>query len=94
MATDDPPAQCVDLRAKFGHEYRGEFEASYDVERPEFRARATAWLGIIPCRFGHIYPFGGSTLAAWTDSPSRRPTPSRLPLALAIPQARLLISSR
>lgn len=67
-----PSCNCVDLRATFGRQYRIELEESYWAEKPEYRADQAAWLMIIPCRFGHIYPFGGSTLAAWTYSPSRR----------------------
>jgi hypothetical protein len=59
---------CVDLRATFGDEYRVEHEESHEAESPDFRAQESAWLSVIPCRHGCIYPHGGRTLAAFTSS--------------------------
>jgi hypothetical protein len=63
---------CVDLRSTFGDRYKISRDQSYLAERAEFRSAASAWLMIIPCRFGHIYPHGGRMLAVHTTSPSRR----------------------
>lgn len=67
MTIDDPAAPCVDLRDKFGREYREEFEPSYLAERPEFRGCSAVWLRILPCCFSHIYPFGGARIAQADD---------------------------
>lgn len=58
---------CIDLKARFGRQYRVTFEESYHAERPDFRAREAVWLRQIPCRYGSVFPFGGSRLAASVD---------------------------
>jgi hypothetical protein len=59
---------CVNLRELFGRQYRVTYEESYYAERG---ARAWAddpWLQVIPCRAGHIYPWGSAMLAASIDT--------------------------
>ena len=51
--------ECIDLKGRFGSRYRVEYEESYEAQyRPGARTR-DPWLMIIPCRFGHIFPYGG-----------------------------------
>lgn len=59
--------ECVNLRQRFGERFKIRHEESYAAERPEFRTAEKSWLQTIPCRHGHICPWGGSTLAACTD---------------------------
>jgi hypothetical protein len=58
---------CVDLRERFGRRYRIEYEPSYAAEYGVNARVHDPWLTIIPCRYGHIFPHGGSTLAASVD---------------------------
>jgi hypothetical protein len=70
----DPP--CIDLAEQFGQRYRVEYEESYFAQYGP-RARVDdPWLKIIPCRAGHICPWGGSKLAAATNKPG--PTARKL----------------
>lgn len=70
----DPP--CIDLAERFGRRYRIECEESYFAQYGP-RARVNdPWLKIIPCRLGHICPWGGSKLAAVTNKPG--PTARKL----------------
>jgi hypothetical protein len=71
LTTDHPIAQCVDLRATFAGQFRFGWDEAYAAERPDLRTREAAWLTIIPCRFGHIFPHGGRRLAAYTTSRRR-----------------------
>jgi len=66
-ATPPPIPVCIDLAERFGRHFRVEYEESYYAERHEYREAESVWLRIIPCRAGHICPWGGSTLAAVTD---------------------------
>ncbi len=59
---------CVNLKQRFGDRYRITYEESFWAERPEFRQDEEPWLQIIPCRNGHIYPWGGTKLAACTTT--------------------------
>ncbi len=52
--------KCVDLRIEFGNSYRVENELGG-------RRVLDPWLAIIPCRNGHIFPYGGSLLGASTN---------------------------
>ena len=62
----------INLREQFGHQYQIVHDEAYAVEKPQFRVDEEAWLEQIPCKYGHIYPHGGTTLGAWSDRPSRR----------------------
>jgi hypothetical protein len=84
----DPP--CIDLSERFGQRYRVEYEESYFAQYGP-RARVNdPWLKIIPCRAGHICPWGGrgtrgaGRLAAVTNTPG--PTARKL---AALPGASL-----
>lgn len=57
---------CVNLRKTFGRQYKVAHEQSFHAERPEFRAAEEAWLQVILCQSGHIFPWGGDLLAAST----------------------------
>jgi hypothetical protein len=60
-------SECIDLAERFGRQYRVEYEESYAAQYGP-RARVNdPWLKIIPCRAGHICPWGGDNLAAVTD---------------------------
>jgi hypothetical protein len=62
-----PPPACIDLARRFGRRFRVEYELAYFAQHGR-RARVDdPWLKIIPCRAGHICPWGGSKLAAVTD---------------------------
>jgi hypothetical protein len=58
---------CVDLRpwAK-SHRFRYRFEESYYAERPEYRGDGR-WFVEVLCRYGMIYPKGGSVLLAYAS---------------------------
>jgi len=57
----------VNLRERFGRRYRVEHEESYVADHGVGARVNDPWLQIIPCRFGHVFPHGGSTLAASVD---------------------------
>jgi hypothetical protein len=60
---------CIDLAERFGQQYRVEYEEGYFAQYGP-RARVNdPWLQIVPCRAGHICPWGGSKLAAVTNKP-------------------------
>jgi hypothetical protein len=61
------PATCIDLAEKFGETYRTTYEESYYAERGDGAWAHDPWLCIIPCRHGHIGPWGGSRLCASTS---------------------------
>jgi len=57
---------CVNLKREFGKRYRVRYEESYFAEYGENARVEDPWLMIIPCRNGHICPWGGEDLAAIT----------------------------
>jgi hypothetical protein len=57
----------INLKQRFGDRYKVEFEQSYHVERPEFRAAEAPWLMMVPCQHGEICPWGDENLAACTS---------------------------
>lgn len=67
MATDQRQPECIDLREHFGHKYRVVREESYRAQYGPCARVHDLWLWIIPCRYGHIYPFGRDQLAASVD---------------------------
>ena len=67
---------CIDFDAKFGRRFQVSYEESYYEERGESGRLKDPWLRIIPCRFGHHFPHGGSYLGASTTH--RGPVASRL----------------
>ena len=58
---------CIDLKATFGRRYRVGYEESYYADRGAGARLPDPWLMIMPCRYGHIYPHGGETLAVFVD---------------------------
>lgn len=69
-------AKCINLRERFGDQYRITHDECYALERPELRAEEEIWLQQIPCDKGHICPWGGDLLAACTNT--RGPTAAKL----------------
>jgi hypothetical protein len=58
---------CVNLRERFGRRYRVEYEESHQAQYGPNARIEDPWLMVIPCHYGHIYPHGGTTLAASVD---------------------------
>lgn len=58
---------CTNLKERFGRRYRVEYEESYYAEHGDGARVEDPWLMIVPCRYGHVFPWGGSTLAASVD---------------------------
>lgn len=56
---------CIDLKKRFGKLYRVRYKESYQAEHEPGARANDPWLKIIPCRVGHIYPWGGERLAAF-----------------------------
>lgn len=57
--------KCINLRTRFGRKYRVTYEESYRAQYgPRARIEDPA-LMVLLCRYGHIYPFGDSRLAAF-----------------------------
>ena len=50
---------CLNLKERFG--------ANYRIHREEGATIGDPWGLLIPCRYGHIYPWGGDRLAASID---------------------------
>ena len=63
---EHPIADCINLKASFGDRYRIEFEEAYYAETVD-RPSEAPWLMTIPCKAGHIHPYGDSRLTAHTD---------------------------
>ena len=59
--------ECISLKERFGHKYKVEYEESYYAEYGPNARVEDLWLMIIPCRNGHICPWGGQKLAACTN---------------------------
>ena len=62
----------MDLRATFPGQFRFAWDEAYLAERPDSRRTEAAWLTIVPCCFGKIFPWGGRRLAAYSRSRRRR----------------------
>ncbi len=77
--------KCVNLRARFGKQYKVEFEESYFAERGENARVEDLSLMMIPCQRGHhIFPWDESTLAVSLD---RAPKTARKLLELGCKMA-------
>ena len=61
-------ATCINLRKRFGHEYRITHDEAYKAEATEFRTQEEPWLQQIPCDKGHIDAYGGEFLEACTNT--------------------------
>ncbi len=60
------PMECVNLKKRFGQRFKIEYEESYYTERTK-QTIEDPWLMQIHCKYGHIFPHGGSLLAASVD---------------------------
>jgi hypothetical protein len=58
---------CINLRERFGAEYRIAFDPAYDPFNVP-RDRLDPWMMTIPCHKGVIYPHGGDVLAVELDN--------------------------
>jgi len=61
-------ATCLDLRERFGRQYRLSWEAD-GATRTQWAPEDRPWLLQLSCRRGVIYPVGGEQLAAYTEQP-------------------------
>ena len=57
----------INLRRRFGRRFRVRYEPAYEAEYGRGARVEDPRLMIIPCKYGHFYPFGGDTLAASVD---------------------------
>ena len=71
---------CVNLKQRFGDRFKVAYEESYYAERSR-QTMEDPWLMVMACRNGHICPWGGSELAACTDSIRIANRLKRLPFA-------------
>ena len=60
--------ECPNLQALFGGHWRVDQEETYWASHARKPATADPWLMLIPCRHGHICPWGEDTLAACTNN--------------------------
>jgi len=59
---------CIDLRALAGEQFRVAHDPAYAAEHGERGRTDDPWLLTIPCRFGHIFPWGSNRLALSTNT--------------------------
>ena len=62
---------CINLKKLAGRRYRLGYDESYYAERGRGARADDPWLLTMPCRLGHIFPWGSETLAASTNSRGR-----------------------
>ncbi len=62
-----PSPTCINLRERYGRSYKVGYEESYYAQYGPRARVEDPWLQIIPCRAGHIFPHGGTKLAAVTN---------------------------
>lgn len=55
---------CINLKSVFGGTYRIALDESHQPGET-----LDPWLFLIPGRYGHVYPYGGELLCAYTDRP-------------------------
>jgi hypothetical protein len=67
-ANPSPRPECIDLAERFGRRYRIEYEPAYQAQYGPRSRVDDPWLKILPCRAGHICPWGGAMLAAVTST--------------------------
>jgi hypothetical protein len=65
--TLDRQVKPVNLRVKYGRSHLVQHDPSYYAEYGPRATKEDPWHMVIPGRYGHIYPFGGSKLAASTN---------------------------
>lgn len=61
-------SDCINLRERLGHRFRVAMEESHGKVSGKQGRAGDPWLQIIPCRNGHISPYGGEELAACTKA--------------------------
>ena len=57
----------INLRRRFGRRFKVKYEPAYEAEHGRGARVEDPWLMVLPCRYGHLYPFGGTLLAASVD---------------------------
>lgn len=62
---------CINLRERFGKRYRVTHDPAYVGEYGEHGRTEDPWLQLIVGRAGHVFPWGGDTLAASTNCSGR-----------------------
>ena len=67
---------CINLKQRFGGRFKVEYGEGYHAQYGPNARIEDPWYLILLCRHGHIYPYGGETLAASTDH--RGPVAKRL----------------
>ena len=67
MASESFDMKLINLKAQFGKQYRVTYEESYYAEYGPNARIEDPCLMILLCKYGHIYPHGGATLAASVD---------------------------
>ena len=66
LTTDHPTVQCIDLEATF-KKYRLVMDPAYETLSRSEKKRERAWLTIVECRYGQVYPDGGTGLRVETN---------------------------
>ena len=67
LAVESRPIKCINLKKRFGARYKVRCEESYRAEHGVSARAQDPWLMILLCQYGHIFPWGGSVLAASVD---------------------------
>lgn len=62
-----PKVNPVDLKVRFGGQYRIDLDPAYYAEYGEKARTLDPWYYVVLCRYGHIFPYGGDQLAASTN---------------------------
>ena len=64
---------CLNLRETFGSKFKYDWDPAYHAELgSNSRMVEAPWLMRIPCRNGHIFPWGDQLLAAYCMAGSRK----------------------
>ena len=63
-----PARKCINLKACYGDRYRVELNPSYHAEHGRRSTVKDPWYYRIPCRHGHIVPWGGDCLGVTIDA--------------------------
>lgn len=58
---------CVNLRKTYGRRFKVAYEETYYAEYGRGARIEDAWYMVMMCRYGHVFPHGGTTLAASVD---------------------------
>jgi hypothetical protein len=63
-----PAPVCINLRERYGHKYRVNYEESYYAQYGPHARVEDPWLQIIPGARGHVFPWDETRLAASTNT--------------------------